>query len=189
MEMIIILAILGIILATIIVNIVNAVKRKITRIKVINGILFGIIGLIVVGQIVDTAITDKDYFSYDIDTSALLGSYDYMGHKDGYYIVTQSTFMGTGNSYAIPEKNIHIPLLTRVYSPIKLYSTKGTDIDDGDEIYIDGWHYIIADNVVKIKPEYFDLFLLTGILDILIIVIYNFVECIISIVKKHKKQK
>ena len=185
----ILLAIAGMALFMIIFNIVHAVKRNIKRIKIINGILLGIIGLIVAGQIADTVITDRDYFSYDIDTSALLGSYNYTGHADGYYLVSQSTFLGSGGNYAIPEENISLPLLTRIYSPVTLYSNKGTDLDDGQEIDIDGWHYIVADNVVKIRPQYFDLFLVTGILDIFILVLYNIIELIVYIVWKHKAKR
>ena len=184
MEIFIILTIIGIVLATIIFNTVNAVKKKITRIKIVNGILFGIIGLILIGQLADTTITNKDRFAYDINSRALLGSYTYNGYINGYYIINSSTFMGSGNSYAIPEKNVHIPLLTRFYSPVKLYSVKNTSPDDGKDIYINNEHYIVAENVVKIRPEYFDLFIITGIPDIFTIVIYNFVEFIFRLLKR-----
>jgi len=188
-EMLVLLCIVGIVLATVIFNIVNAVKQKITRIKVVNGILFGLIVILISGQIADTIITDADDFNYDIDTSALLGSYDYVEHTDGYYIVQQSTFLGGGSRYAIPEENVHIPLLTRIYSPVKIYSKKNTNLDDGKEIYINDRRCIIAENVVKIVPEYFDLVVVTGALDILVIILYNIVEAIIGIVKIYRRKK
>ena len=186
----ILLVIVGVVLFLVIFNIVSSVKRKVKRVPVVNGILFGIIVGIVFFQITDSISQNRDELTYNIYTSALLGSYNYERNVDGYYIVNSHTFMGSGGSYAIPEEQCSVSLLTKVYSPIRIYCLKDTHLDSQEKtVMIDSRTYVLADNVVKLVPEYFDLYLVVGLIDIGLFLLYNVIEFIVNIVIKVGKKK
>lgn len=168
-------------------NIITAIKRKSKRLVILNGVLYAVIAFILIWNNVNTSIISNDSVNYNIYHGGILSSVRYDRTEDDYYIIKRTGFM-TCDEIAIPVKSANISSFSRLYKPVQIYCSKDTELY-GSEIIVNSKRYYLCDTVIKIAPDFFDLILTIGIIDIIAILIFNLVLFIINIVRLYQEKK
>ena len=174
-----------VIIAIVMIILLLKFKKKLNKIThIVNLILFSILILQTAIYISDSLYTNSLRSKYLIKGESLFGSMNYEGEKEGYYLVSSSNFLGGSTDYAIPVEDTKISPISKIYKPIKICYIDDPEHHKPEFIEIDGEEYIIERSVAKIIPEYTVASFILGLIDALIIGIFNLVVLIIFIVLK-----
>lgn len=167
-------------------NICEAVGNKKKKPIVINGILYGFLAFLLIFNAVSQDRVSSDGLDYTIYSSGLFGNAEYQKTEGEYYIFINSSFMSS-DSIAVPKENIDLPLFTKIYKPVHIYCTKDQTFGDR-QITLDGVEYLLGDNVVDVKTDFFPLTLYLGLVNIAVLTAFNVIMLILNLCKKPEEK-
>lgn len=163
-------------------NIYTAIKRKKKILAVLNGAFYAVIALVLILDNVNSAIITNDSENYSIYHGGILSSVRYDRTEGDYYIIKRSGIL-TYDEIAVPVKSADIPAVSEIYKPVMIYCKKDTELFDPKmTITVSSKEYNLANTVVEIKPNYSDLILSVGLIDLLILIIFNVVLFTVNII-------
>ena len=167
-------------------NIFIAIKRKTKKLAILNGTFYVVIVLVLILENVNNAIITNDSENYSIYHGGILGSVKYERTEGDYHIIKRTGIL-IDDEIAVPVKSTDISFFSKIYKPVQIYCNKDTALY-GSEITISSKRYILCDTVVNIKPDFTDLILSVGFIDLLGLIIFNLVLFIINIVDLNKEK-
>ncbi len=158
--------------------------------KKVNIVFAAAAAALTIFAVTDTMIENSAKENYDLYREEILGSLDYVRTEDGAHILWQSA-LWTGNSIQVPD-SVKLPLITHIYKPVTAYCEKGKPLI-ADELESNKHPYSMyysGENVVKLKPNYFNLIFTLAAIIIISFSGYNFIMFIIVMnERKEKKRK
>ena len=167
-------------------NIFIAIKRKAKKLAILNGAFYVVTVLVFILENVNNAIITNDSENYSIYHGGILGSVKYERTEGDYHIIKRTGIL-IDDEIAVPVKSTDISFFSKIYKPVQIYCNKDTELY-GSEITISSKRYKLCDTVVKIKPDFSDLILSVGFIDLLGLIIFNMVLFIINIVGLNKEK-
>lgn len=164
-------------------NTKNAAKR-------VDLVLAAAAAALTIFAVTDAMIENSAKKKYDLYSEEILGSLDYVRTEDGAHILWRSA-LWTGESIYVPD-SVKLPLITHIYKPVTAYCEKGKPLI-ADELQSNTHPYSMyysGENVVKLKPNYFNLIVVIAAIIIISFSGYNFIMFIIVMNElKEKKRK
>lgn len=167
-------------------NIYTAIKRKKKILAVLNGAFYAVIALVLIFDNIGNAILAEDSENYSIYHGGILSSVRYDRTEGDYYIIKRSGIL-TCDEIAVPVKSADISSFSEIYKPVMIYCKKDTDLFDPKiTVNISSKEYRLSNTVVEIKPDFSDMILSVGLVDLLVLTIFNVVLFIVNIVSLNK---
>ncbi len=139
---------------------------------IVNVTLYSIIALSLIFDFADNKITAKNSETYEIYHGGILSSLNYKEAQGDYYIIQYGRLMST-EYIAVSKENIDIPWLSKIYSPIKVYCGKNADLYSSEKIEINSESYNSGNDIIKIVPDYSNMLIMIGLIDFMILFIFN----------------
>ena len=173
-----------IVIAISVYNIVSAIMKKQKLPLILNALFYALVIITLIGSNVNSSIIDNYSKDYDTYHGGILSSVKYERTEGGYYIIVDKGFM-CSDEIAIPIESVKIPSVSKIYKPIVLCCSKGTELYE-DEITINSKNYYLCETAEKIIPNYFDLFVIIFIIAVIVITIFNLILLIINILPQIK---
>lgn len=132
------------------------------KIKARRGDIIANIVLVVLALICSIAgLADRHYVKvmserYDIEGGEFLEEYDYCGMEGDHYIFRKSVFMSAEEKYAANRYKLKLPLISRIYKPVRFICLKGCSFS-GERVQPveEGRFYdeINYNSIVKVMPQ------------------------------------
>lgn len=175
-----------------IISIINVNKPMRIYIIAINCVFLLLWGSIAVLNKVDIDAEDEESYEYVITKGDGLHDIYYEGEIDGYQCIKTGGLFSV-DRYVVPREMVLLSNFCKVNKTVKIYSKRnesfygnGSDslvkLSNGSEAYY-------TENIVKIKPDYRNLVLFSGIFGGIGLGIHNIVFAIICLSRKKKAKK
>lgn len=81
---------------------------------------------------------------------AILGSTNYLRTEDGYHLFSQSAFLSPPTEYAVPEEQLKLPVITKLYSPVVVYFG---EYESADDVELSDGDYPVWSNAELVRPD------------------------------------
>lgn len=164
----VILVPIGIVIALSITNSILGTQELKKRVFIANGVLYSIIALMIIFSVAENFILDRASADYDIEGGDIFGDIYYGRTEGDNYILLQSQFFSGPSEIVVPKSDVRLPFITRFYKYVVIYRDEN-------------------DTIVKIRPNYYLLYCLIGVVDFAVLLLFN-IWTLFSIFIKRKKE-
>lgn len=158
---------IGIVIVLSIINLIFGTQELKKRVFIANGVLYSIIALMIILSVAENFILDRASADYDIVGGDILGDIYYGRTEGDNYILLQSQFLSGPSEIIVPKSDVRLPLITRFYKYVVIYRD-------------------VNDTIVNIRPNYYILYCLIGVVDFAVLFLFN-IWTLISILIKRKR--
>lgn len=128
---------------------------------------------------------------YVITKGDVFAGIRYAGEIDG-YVKIEFTGLSDEDPYVVPADVVEVSNFCKVYKSIKIYSEHEKSILSGGENarveLSDGTYGYLSETIRKIKPDYADLVLYSGVFGFFILLIHSVICAIIVLSRRNKKK-
>jgi len=97
-----------------------------------------------------------------------------------------TAFLSSSSDFAVPKETVKLPILAKVYSPLLVYCEEDTELYRS-KVLINDMEYELANSVVNLRTPYTQIFWMVGVIDFILMLIYNVVYRVVLIYKKYRK--
>lgn len=158
------------------------IKGKLRKALFIVNITLGVLAVLTVALYFANDLAYKSRSrDYRVESGGLLGSMSYLGTEEGYHLVAASGFLSSGIHYAVPEDEVRVSPILKVYRPAMVCFLKSS-AGMGHDIMINGRRYTLDDDIVGIYPDYFDLCMVGILLEVAALWLFNFILSLIKFI-------
>lgn len=165
----------------------HAVKRikgsKKHRIRFVNITLVAVAAVCFALMMIDQKAIDSKRSKYTVHNSSILSALYYEKQQDGYNFFHESQLFSSG-TFVIAQSDADLPWITKLYSRVAIYQS-----NDGqsDVVNIDGHNYPVMKDVIKIVPDYFELFFGYIIIDLVTLIVFDVLMLVRVLIEKEAK--
>lgn len=187
MEPFIILAVIPVLVSAISIVLTQKEKRK--RIIFYNVIIYGLAAILLLLIMIYNAQTRRDDNRYSKYGTSLFGGWNYDSEDNDFYYLTNYVFMSS-EKYAVLKDGCQLSPVVKIVKSSIVYTEKGAEIQvGGEEVENDGRYYTICNSIIKIVPDFTDIFITSEAVLYIILILGNLVLVIWSIVRKRLKKE
>ncbi|MCQ2494660.1 MAG: hypothetical protein MJ104_08670 [Lachnospiraceae bacterium] len=179
-------------IAALVVALIFSKKKMRIIIAAINGVI--ILAMLVIYTIysIDAGKEEEESYEYVINKGTLLADITYLGNIDGYECVSFGSLFSS-DEYVVHEDKVQVSDFCKVYKYVKVYSKRNESFVTGgaDSMIMlsNGISAYEADNIQLIKPDYANMWMISFLMGVPILVIIDLVMMIIVLVMRAKAKK
>ncbi len=152
------------------------------RIRLVNIVLIVAAAVSFVLFEVDQKAIDSKRSEYNVHNGTILGSITYE-KWDSDHLFFHETQLFSSGEFVIRASDAKLPWICRIYSPVAIYRSKDTPTDLKYE-RIDGKSYPLWQNIEKIVPDYAPLCIVTMIVAVLMLIMFDAVILLKKLIMK-----